>query len=340
MRCSVKMNLSQSSTTENATECKHVFYKSSSLQHSTSDSFYGLLIAAAVLSLAACPFTILLNFLVIGAVKTKRRLQTHPNILLACMALTDLISGLVVQPLYITVTIFLLTGENFRAFCDINLAFSISFFQTFWTSMVHLVLISGERYFAIKRVFSHASFVTKPRLMVASALAWIAAALLFVIFTQSANFVMVLIATIISSSIVLHGLVYSEAHRHEKQILSQQVSMEARAKFKREKKALKLTTLIIVSICLCCVLPVTVRFITWNAFREHFSPEVKTFVRQLTFVLSILNSLVNPAIYTVRKRDFRIAFLELLLRKSFQDAEETERRLFRFRNNAVNPENE
>ena len=36
------------------------------------------------------------------AVKTKRRLQTHPNILLACLALGDLMVGFVAQPLHIT----------------------------------------------------------------------------------------------------------------------------------------------------------------------------------------------------------------------------------------------
>ena len=35
----------------------------------------------------------MLTALVLLAVKTKRRLQTHPNILLACLALTDLMAG-------------------------------------------------------------------------------------------------------------------------------------------------------------------------------------------------------------------------------------------------------
>ena len=43
-------------------------------------------------------------------------------------------------------------------------------------------------------------------------------------------------------------------------------------------------------------------------------------------VLSFLNSLLNPIIYVVRMRQFRVAFIELLLRTV--DAEETEMRLF------------
>ena len=67
---------------EKVYDCKNVFIKSVSLRYPSGDTFYGLLVAVAPLNLAACPFTIFLNTLVIVAVKTKRRLQTHPNILL------------------------------------------------------------------------------------------------------------------------------------------------------------------------------------------------------------------------------------------------------------------
>ena len=52
----------------------------------------------------------------------------------------------------------------------------------------------------------------------------------------------------------------------------------------------------------------------------------------------IINSVVNPVIYTVKKRQFRVAFIELLLRKSLQEAREFDRRMFGSRNNAVRPQ--
>ncbi len=225
-----------------------------------------MLVAAAVLSLATCPFTILLNALVMVAVKTKRRLQTHPNILLACLALTDLMIGLVVQPLHIAKTILLLQGNNFYIFCDTDLAFTISFVISCCASLFHLVLISGERFLAIKHTFTHADVVTKARLMVSSAVAWIAAAFFLLIASYLRVVTFVLIAATFSSIVLLQILVYMEAHRHEKQILSQQVSLEARAKFKQEKKALKLTTIILVTIFLCFFLPSFIIFVTWQFF--------------------------------------------------------------------------
>jgi len=49
----------------------------------------------------------------------------------------------------------------------------------------------------------------------------------------------------------------------------------------------------------------------------------------------MFNSFVNPTIYAVRKRQFRIAFIELLLRKSYQDAKDFEKRIFGSSNNTT-----
>ena len=47
------------------------------------------------------PFTVLLNLLVIKAVKTKPRIRTNWYILLAWLAVTDVLAGLIGQPLFI-----------------------------------------------------------------------------------------------------------------------------------------------------------------------------------------------------------------------------------------------
>ena len=43
---------------------------------------------------------------------------------------------------------------------------------------------------------------------------------------------------------------------------------------------------------------------------------------------SILNSLINPIIYCVKIRKFRVAFIEALFRKTTIQAENTEKRMF------------
>ena len=131
------MNFSQYSSIRTENECNSFLLKAFPMQYSSANSFHGFLKAAAVFNLVACPFTILLNALVIIAVKTKRRLQTHPDILLACLALTDLMVGLVVQPLHTTMILF--QGKDAQAFCDIHFAFIISFVIFTCATTSHLI---------------------------------------------------------------------------------------------------------------------------------------------------------------------------------------------------------
>ncbi|CAH3123632.1 unnamed protein product [Pocillopora meandrina] len=58
----------------------------------------------------ACPFTVLLNVLVIIVVKKRPRLRTNNKILLACLVVTDALTGLFGQPLYVLWRIFLIFG--------------------------------------------------------------------------------------------------------------------------------------------------------------------------------------------------------------------------------------
>ena len=74
-----------------------------------------VLIVRIVVNALTCPLIILLNMLVMVAVKTKPQLRTKSNIALACLSTTDLIVGLAIQPLHITATSLFLKGE--RMFC-------------------------------------------------------------------------------------------------------------------------------------------------------------------------------------------------------------------------------
>ena len=67
-------------------------------------------IITIILNSITCPFTVALNVLVIMAVKRRPRLQSYANILLACLAVTDALTGLLVQPTFIIWRIFQLLG--------------------------------------------------------------------------------------------------------------------------------------------------------------------------------------------------------------------------------------
>jgi len=90
-----------------------------------------------------------------------------------------------------------------------------------------------------------------------------------------------------------------------------------------------------VTIFLCFALPSFILFLIWHIFSETFSLDVKTLVRHLGLVPMMTSSVVNPLIYTVRKKQFRVAFIEFPLRKSSQVAAG----MVGSRNNVVGPRN-
>lgn len=61
-------------------------------------------------------------------VKTKQRLQTRSKILSACLALTDLLTGLILQPACLELSLIcLLQGKDKTDLCKVDLVFTSSF---------------------------------------------------------------------------------------------------------------------------------------------------------------------------------------------------------------------
>ena len=173
------------------------------------------------------------------------------NIMLACLAATDAMVGILVQPLYIYFLITTLQGNTTSDPCPLqNVSRYLMKFFCF-SSLAHLVLMSLDRYVAIKQSYTYDETVTKARvLIIASAIALIFSTVVLIfhlidrdLFLSIQNSFIVLFMVLIT---ICTAVVYAEARRHEKQIAALQVSVEAREKFLKEKRALKLTTTIVV----------------------------------------------------------------------------------------------
>ncbi|KAJ7355089.1 hypothetical protein OS493_027878 [Desmophyllum pertusum] len=147
--------------------------------HSTriSPELRAVFIFRIAVNALTCPLIILLNILVLVAVKTKRQLRTKSNVALACLATTDLVVGLVVQPLHITSYTLILKGEA-EMYCSLSHISMVITVKYVIASLNHLMLTSAERYFAIKHTFAYEDQVTEVRIIIASGLAW-AVAIIF-----------------------------------------------------------------------------------------------------------------------------------------------------------------
>jgi len=266
-----------------------------------------------------CPLIILLNILVMVSVKTKRQLRSKSNIALACLSTTDLVVGIVLQPLHIARESLLLKGEH-NMFCTITEVSKAVTLECLLASLHHLVLMSAERFVAIKHPFTYETKVTEGRIIMASALAWVTA-----IIIPTNNF---LNATKLSKTILavskifllilpvyFNVSVYKEVRRNEKQIAANQVSSEAKEKILRNKKAFYATVIVTLVILLCYV-PLNICLVFLFSFKNRISPNVRLIVLYIFTLLPVLNSFFNPLIYAVRIRNFRAAFIQILSRKT------------------------
>ena len=292
---------------------------------SISSGVHVVLIVRIVVNALTCPVICLLNILVMVAVKTKRQLRTKSNIALACLSTTDLIVGLVIQPLHITATSLFLKGE--LMFCTITGISKTITFTCILASLHHLVLMSAERYVAIKLPFAYEAVVTEVRIILASSLAWAAA----IIFTVENLLPTVVVA--VSESLLLvfpiyfNVSVYKEVCRNKKQIAANQVSLEDKEKLLNKRKAFY-TTVIVLLVILLCYIPVNICLIILLSFKKRIPPNITVNTSFLLDLLPVLNSLFNPLIYAFRIRYFRVSFIQLLSRKSISEAEEFEKKIF------------
>lgn len=273
--------------------------------------------SSIILNILTCPMIVFLNSLVIVAVIKKRRLQTMYNMLLACLAATDLVVGVVVQPTFILGEISIITGSIAADYCKLYLQTVFTFLYPSLTSLLLLALLSIERFVAMKYSLRYFEIVTKFRLIVAVIFCYITAALptaLSLTLPLSRLNPSVTIAIACASLLVIihcQIFVYLVSRRHRKQIQAVQVSQVAKRKFLEETKAVK-TTSIIIGFVLFSYVP---SFLHQLIRRYYFGHVVLSFV-PLILSCILVNSLCNPIIYCWRSSVLRKALVELLRRNN------------------------
>ena len=260
-------------------------------------------IVAILINIITSPLTVLLNVLVIMAVIRRPSLQSYPNILLACLAATDVLTGLISQPSFILFGTFQLLGMNkFEIIVEVSLR-TLSF-----CSLLHLMLITCDRLIAIKFTLRYPRIVTTRSIKVAVITVWIVSFIsgvsrpinnhsIIAISDLSVAFILIsCILFIVFSYLIL----YREILRHQKKIKMEQIPQEELERFAKEHKALK-TTVFVVGALLLCFAPGTFALALIHSGLLPPIPAFKPWLR--TFFM--LNSLLNPLIYCWRKEEMR-----------------------------------
>ena len=283
-----------------------------------------LVAQTSITSILVLP-TILLNALVVIAVATRHRLRTPSNILIASMAGTDLFTGLIVQPIIITVYVKRILSDG--PFCILETVYIYLWSASAITSFSHLVLIGIDRFIAVKKPLRYQDIVTKQRVTIGAILAWaftfcfrIPDPFLFAIGRkQEALFygkmldamLSVLGSLYIVFIAYMYGYVYSETRRQKKRLKNEQLTQEEARKVKKDNKA-AITVTIILCVISLSYLPSIICFAVTPFTDYAEEPHVMAIVWGWTDTFVMLSSLSSPLIYCWRLKNFRHAFLEIL----------------------------
>ena len=290
-------------------------------QRNLTTALFVTIIITVVLTILTCPLTIFLNVLVIEAVRRKRYLHQKRHVLLACLAVTDLLVGAVCQPLMVVSYLQHILGVG--PICLIDFTVNNIVTIACGASLFHLVIISCERYVAIKHALRYTTLVTTGRVTAAVALAWLLPVLLIVA-VNALNRVLeialvglltrILLMVTTSSSLLTilfcQGVVLLESRRHRKHIKAHLVSQSTAKELLKKDKAAITTTIIVAVLFVCYVPQIAFQGIAYTV--ENIPKSVFFTLVCLMNLLLTFNSLVNPVIYCIRTQEFRRAFRELL----------------------------
>lgn len=261
-------------------------------------------IIAIIVNSVTCPFTVLLNVLVIMAVKKRPSLQNNANILLACLAVTDVLSGFLAQPSFILWKTFQLNGIHNNCMLREIHNWLLSFVPLL--SVVHLSLVTAERLIAIKYALRYLSLVTPKNIRVAVQTVWAFCLLVCVgIISFFAKYSHLVIAFLVINCVLFilisYAILFCEIKRHRTVIKAQQQTQEEAERFTRENKAFK-TTVFVVGALLASFVPMALFLLfrpkdRYRGLQDVLLPWPRTF--------AMLNSFFNPLIYCWRQKEIR-----------------------------------
>ena len=263
----------------------------------------------------ASAVTILLNLLVIIAMKRTKERQKPVNILLASLAVADLLAGAISMPLSAIVDILILHQFSRKKICTLNSVLNkpMIFFVTS-SSVYHLTAIAWERYVAIRKFNEYKVIVTKSLLQKLAIAAWLLAVFMPVFaltmavagvdreaVQTGASIVVLICLTAIG---YFYIMVYLGVRKRKINEISQ---VSAQIKAKLESKIAK-TTALLTAALICSFFPA----IGITLLGSVYPVLATNSLFRLTEALVQLNSLVSPILYSYRDRRIRKAVLELL----------------------------
>ena len=288
--------------------------------HSESNSTLSetIVVTNCLLNAPLMLISIIGNTVVLAAILRTPSLRSPSTVFLCSLALSDLLVGLVVQPVYIANAV---TGMTYMQKTMATMAFAAS-----GVSLFTMTAIAVDRFLALHYHMRYPNLMTTGRATYLSATLWIAALLLSFSHHWSDQAYLVTVAVSIITCLLTCTACYIKIYRivrqHQLQIqvLQQAVASliiaENNQNIQKSTKSAKSTFIYYIAMVIC-YLPM---FIT-KAIASVF-PDQWTSAWILTETVVFMNSSINPFLYCWRLRELRAAVLKTIKQMLCQLAEE------------------
>lgn len=271
-------------------------------------------LVTGVLNAVLSPFGVMANFLIVLVIVRKFSLQTPLNLLLGCLATSDFLVGLLVQPSYVAFRL-IENQENFVP-CALRLFYSTGFFMCYGVSLVTLCAISCERFVALLLPLKYPHLIRLSRVIKLVILIWIVNILLTVLQwahngaargIHLSSWLLLLLAAVASQLRILPII-----RRHQRQIRQLQSAdphiQGSVNNYTQMQIKFAANIACIVTVYLAFNLPV----LLVTAFHQVVNIDINTNnLYSWAETAAFLNSSINPVICLWRVRTIRRAIREL-----------------------------
>lgn len=263
------------------------------------------------------------NTLVVLAIYRTPALQSITNYFLVSLAVADLCVGIVALPVWLTRLVISSDPSRLSEANHLNVAVEVLYIQTFTASTYNLCAVSIDRYIAIKLPLRYHGLMTVKTFSWIVVCVWIFSILSGCLqFATNGGhsfwFITAAVAFFLPFGIIAFCYVYmlKEARRQKRNVSEQRAGPTA-AEAHNRKAAV--TVAIVIGVFLLFTLPMMVVTVTEAVMDVAGLCDLEERFETgsiWALLVSFSNSAVNPLIYGIRKREFKVAFKKILYRRN------------------------
>lgn len=276
-------------------------------------------ILTCILNLLFGVVTFVANTTILLAIKKTRDLHTPSFVLLGSLAASDLLVGLVCQPLFLAFKVAELE-RNLNAYCWLRLLQSRTAWTTSGVSLVTVAAVSVDRLLALTLHLRYHTFVTVPRVLQITFLFWILSIILNVVLTFWMTnvwlFMPMVIFFLAFIAITISTLkIFQTVLRHQRQINDQNAAvshLETDTVNVQKCRKSAVTVLYVFGLFVICYVP----YIATSIIEVLLGYTTKVLIAyDLCETAIYINSFLNPIVYCLRVRKMRRAVKNILKRE-------------------------